>query len=150
MTTVISNQETLVNGYASPMSRELAIAAIEQYGDWDTFLETHADVCEHGMQAGFSGWTYTHDVVTFVENNKETIFNYAKKLAEEFGCDGMYSLIKGFNCLRGQFNADEIAEALHDSESEYYSTVTEALGWLIAEEVARACERMLEDAEQQD
>lgn len=150
MTTIFANAETLVNGYASPMSRELAIAAIEQYGDWDTFLEAHADVCEHGMQAGFSGWTYTHDVVKFFTDNKEEVISYAKELAEEFGNDGMLSMIKGFGCLRGQFNEDEIAEAIYDTSSEYHDTIAEAMGWLIAEQLARSCERMVEDAAEED
>lgn len=149
--TIKANQEILLNDYIAPMSRELAEAAIKQFGGWESFLQAHADVCNHGMLAGFSGWIATHEVVEFFAKNQQETMRFAKELAVELGEDSVYEMIQNFACLKeefGGFYEDQVCDAIHNVNDEHHNEFAQAMGWLVAEQVARSCERMIEDAQE--
>ncbi len=147
MTTVYANVETLVNEYASPMSRELAINTIEQFGGFEDFVNVLADVCSYGINTGVNGWISTHDIVEFYEKNKADILDFAKQTVSDVGYDGLGAMIASFGCLRGNYSIDEVLEGLYNKDSDDHDTIAEAMGYFVGEELARSYERLLEDVE---
>ena len=148
MTTSTLNQESFIENYAPDMGSDLATDVINQYGGFDVLAECHADVCNHGIDSGFNGWIATHDMVDFYAKHEKTILNFAKEYAKELGYEGLLEMVSEFNRIRGEYNLSEIAEGLYDPESEYHSTIAEMMAWFVAEEMARAYERMVEDLDQ--
>ena len=148
MTTSTLNQEGFIENYIAPMSNELATAVINQYGGFEALSECYSDVCNHGIDGGFNGWIATNDMVDFYAKHEKTILNFAKEYAKELGYEGLLEMVSEFNRIRGEYNLSEIAEGLYDPESEYHSTIAEMMAWFVAEEMARAYERMLEDLDQ--
>ena len=129
----------LINSTNLPES--LVEAVINQFGGWDDFTESAQDVANHGIDGGFHGFIYHVDTVNFAYDNLKAILSLAKNISEDFGLDGAYSLIAGFNCLN-DYTADDIADIIHMRESfddgADFIQVFNALTWFAAEEVCRA------------
>lgn len=115
---------------------DLVRAVIRQHGGWDSFRESASDIANHGAAAGVSGFIYYAETVAFTEKNKADILTLAKAQASDFGTDSIYSMIAGFNGLG--LDACQVAEAIHDPESEDRTQVFNVLAWYALEEVARA------------
>lgn len=116
----------------------LVRAVIRQTGK-----ENLPDICNHGADGGFSGFTYYSDTVPFYRRNRGEILELAKQQADDFG-QGVMEMIAGFRCLRQQESEhkrallDEIGRALYGRVTEEETQVANALAWYAAEEVARA------------
>lgn len=115
---------------------DLVRAVIRQHGGWDSFRESAEDIDNHGAAGGFSGFIYYTETVAFTEKNKADIIAMAKAQASDYGADSIYSMIAGFNSL--DLDACQVAEAIHDPESEDKTQVFNVLAWYVLEEVARA------------
>lgn len=113
-------------------------AVVRQVGGWASFREMAADVANHGADAGFSGFSYYRDTVAFTKRQKATILEMAKEQASDFGSDSVYEMIASFGCLRRDFDATGVAEAIHNPRSEDRTAVFNALAWYALEETARA------------
>lgn len=126
---------------------DLQIAVIEQMsGDeniktledvTNTYcLENLRDVYNHGADAGWVGFTYYSDTVKFFDDNKKLIMDSLKDLANDIG-KGLLEIIANFNCLRGDYTVDEIAEVIYGNfESDNECTIKNALSWYALVEVA--------------
>ena len=126
----------------------LCNAVIKQLsGTWGDFQDKYQDVVssQYGAAAGFHGFTCYSDTVKFAELNLDGIKNMAKEQALDFGI-GTLEMIAGFNCLNGNYSADEIAEVVYgkDKNHDAYTQVMNALAWYALEEVCREYERMME------
>ena len=123
------------------MNTQLERAVIDQLGLSYTHVSelrgTLKDIRDHGIDGGFGSFIYYADTVKFAEDNKSEILNMARDMADDFGFDGPYSLIAGFNCIN-DMTADSVAEAIHSPDSEDYTYVMNSLSWFVAEEVARS------------
>ena len=97
--------------------------------------ENAADICEHGADAGFSGFIYYSDTWAFTNKYRASIIELLKDLAADLGLDWL-EFLSSFNCLK-DYSKAEIAEGLFDPESESNCTVYNALAWFALEEAAR-------------
>lgn len=116
----------------------LVRAVVRQCGGWTEFKEAAADVARYGASGGASGFIYYAETVTFTKRNLAAILQIARELAESIGEGNEYDLIAGFNGLRGEFTAAEIARAIYSPRDEGRQTVFNALAWFALEYVAQA------------
>ena len=105
--------------------------------------ENAADICEHGADAGFSGFIYYSDTWEFANKYRASIIELLKDQAADFGMDWL-DLLSSFNCLK-DYSKAEIAEGLFDTESDHNTTVYNALAWYALEEAARDYVNQLEE-----
>lgn len=142
------NQETIeqINKFFKdqeyqPMSESLAQATIEQLGGLDVFIDSADDIANHGANTGWSGFTYSHDIQSFYQANKDDIIKFGKSDAADVGYESLLSMVAGFNCLKSaKLSADDVADIIYASneDAEYYTQVIDALGWYCLEHLARA------------
>ena len=111
-------------------------AVIKQFGGKESFKESASDVSNHGIDGGFGGFIYHDDTVKFATDNKALIMELAEEQAQEFGTIDVM-MIQGFNCLNGNYNLEEIQQAIY-GDSDDSTQVLNALAWYAAEEVCRA------------
>lgn len=118
------------------MQERLRRAIVRQSGGKQAFAEMAEDIVNNGADAGFSGWIYYSDTVTFFKVNRKEILAYAKEMAEDMG-ESMFEMIKGFVVFRGDpVSDDELGEALYDRNSED-TRVRNVMSWFVLEELAR-------------
>ena len=94
---------------------------------------TLQDICNHGADSGFVGFTYYDDTVEFFNNNKSDIISMAKEQADEFGVDYI-EMIKSFNCISDDI---DVAAGLYEADHDDETTVKNAMSWFALEEIAR-------------
>lgn len=127
----------------SNISEDLIKAVVDQFGGWEEFTTYAEDVTSHGIDGGFSGFIYYNDTIAFTENNLDSILEMAKEQAESIGCDNIFTMISGFNCVNE--TPEEVAEAIYNSDSENKTSILNALAWYAGEEVCRSYTDLLED-----
>lgn len=98
--------------------------------------ESLIDVCNHGADAGFAGFTYYTDTVAFYKAHKADILAMAEQDAKDFR-QGMLEMVAGFRCLNGEYSVDEIGEALYAGRGDASTQVRNAMAWYALESVAR-------------
>ena len=102
----------------SGIPSSLVRSTVRQCGDWETFQEIAQDVCNHGANAGFSGFIYYSETIPFAKRNKKALMEMCKEQAEE--CYGKgYSVgqfIAGFNCV--DCDAEQVAIALYTGKGD--------------------------------
>ena len=118
----------------------LQFAVIEQLGYnprerlTDEAKTTLSDIANHGIDGGFSGFTYYADTVQFFRDNKREIKQRAREDANEYGVT-LAEFIAGFKCV--SLTALMVEAALDDEpDMDDYQTVANALAWYAAETVA--------------
>jgi hypothetical protein len=96
------------------MEQRLIDAVIAQLNcEGDELESTMSDIWDHSAYYGFSGFIYYSDTCKFARDNMALIYSHAKNQAADFGIDPL-EMIAGFNCLRGEYPAFEIASVIHD------------------------------------
>lgn len=123
-----------------PEYKRLINAVISRVG-----MDAVKDINEHGIDAGFSGFTYYNDTVKFFDTYKKDILKLAEDTASQIDDNGMLSMIQSFNCLssgdrnkrKPDYTQTEIAEALFSGKGENVTTIKNAMAWFTAEEVCR-------------
>lgn len=128
-----TTQSVKINETRQP---SLTRAVIKSLGGIESALESMPDIVNHGVDGGFSGFTYYSDTVKFTTNHKSDILARLAEDAESFGNDGVISLLAGFGCFKGM-TQEEIADGLYNPRSENRQTVFNGLAWYAAEEIAR-------------
>lgn len=83
------------------LPKSLVHGVIDQFGDWDYFLESYEDVVNHGINGGFPGFIYYDDTVPFAENYRKEIVEMLVEDAEEMGCD-VVEMICNFGVFRNE------------------------------------------------
>lgn len=116
----------------------LVRAVIRQMGGFEAFKEHAPDICNHGISGGFGGFIYYTDTVAFYGRNRAAINAMATQYASDIGEGGAIELIQGFNCIKGEYSADEIGATMYGNKSRMDTQIANALAWFAAEEVARA------------
>jgi len=124
------------------MNESLKRAVLEQLGmDPDDLTEedhgTLQDICNHGIDGGFTGFIYYADTCEFYDDNKQDIIALCREFADEFG-QGISELIASFNCL--DLTVAEVDAFLICGDDENEEQIKNALAWFAAEEVARLYE----------
>ena len=125
------------------MEQRLIDSVIAQLDLDDGELEsTMSDIRNHGADGGFSGFIYYNETCNFARENMAEIYRHAKNQAAEFGIDPL-EMIAGFNCLRGEFPAFEIASVIHDDIDDATrndgadTAILNVLSWYALEEAAQ-------------
>lgn len=125
-------------------SVKLIKAVIRQLGysmkvkDKEELEGTLRDIMNHGVDGGFSGFTYYTDTCKFYQRNKKDIIALAKQQADDLGSEGgVIGMIKGFKCASGD-DEESIAKTLYGTSKQAEQGVENCLAWYAAEEVARA------------
>ncbi|MBO6224342.1 MAG: hypothetical protein J6N72_02650 [Psychrobacter sp.] len=151
MTEFSQKIEEMLEDYISPMSRELAIAVIAQFGGEEDFLESYESVCNGGINTGISGWIYTNELADFFTENKKDIIAFAKETATDLGHTSVSDMVQHFNGLKSdEYTPDQIAEAIYDTENENHQQLAAVMASFVGEEVARSYERLIEDEPDED
>lgn len=121
----------------SGLPSSLVRSTVRQCGDWQTFKEIVQDVCNHGANAGFSGFIYYTDTVAFAKRNKKALLQLCKEQSEGFYgvLPGVCEFIADFNCVN--LSREAIAIALYTGKGDNVTEVYNALAWYALEEVAR-------------
>ena len=99
-------------------------------------VEVMEDIRGYGMINGFSGFIYYADTVKFFDDNKSAIMEIARHEAESRG-DSICEMVASFNCLDNNYTIDEVAEAIYSENSEWSTTIKNAMSWFAAEYIAR-------------
>ena len=116
---------------------------VKQMGSWDTFKESAQYIARHGADAGWNGFIYYDQTVTFAKHNLDTIIQVACDLANELGM-GVTDMIASFGCLRVDgITSNDVALCLA-SDTDNTVMVMNALAWFALEEVARSYDYMME------
>jgi len=118
------------------MNKLIIDKVIEQFGDEEYFHECIEDIVNYGADSGFNGFIYYADTVPFGEMMRVHLKPVLAKMADEFGLDGVYSLIATFKCANG-LNADQVADAWASADDDNHVEVMNCLAWFALEEVAR-------------
>ena len=125
------------------MEQRLIDSVIAQLNcEGDELESTMRDIRNNGADGGFSGFIYYSDTCKFARDNMREIYRHAKNQAAEFGIDPL-EMSAGFNCLRGEFPAFEIASVIHDDIADATRNdgadvaILNALAWYALEEAAQ-------------
>ncbi len=139
-------QKKLIESSNIPAS--LIRAVVRQIGGWDSFTEKAADITNHGINGGFSGFTYYTETEKFAKANKDAILELASSQAQEVGYDSTFAMIRGFGCFKDDKLSDcEIMNALCKGRNPNDGpNILNGLAWLAGEEVARAYCDLLEQS----
>lgn len=121
----------------SNIPEKLIRSVVRQIGGYSTFKEYAQDICNHGAQGGFCGFTYYSDTISFAKRNKIEILEFCKQFDSELENVGLFAFIASFNCLRN-YSQEEIAEALYTKNAGSETQVFNALAWFALEEVSRS------------
>jgi hypothetical protein len=84
------------------LPKSLVQGVIDQFGGWNSFLESYEDVVNHGIDGGFSGFIYYDDTVSFAEKFRKEIVQMLLEDAEDMGCD-----VVGMVCDFGVFRYEK-------------------------------------------
>lgn len=117
------------------MNEKLIKAVIKQLGG----KESLKDVCNHGANCGFPGFTYYSDTIAFFRKNKKEIIELSEDMANDLGED-VTNMIKNFICLKDyELSNSQIGKVLYGkfSDSGDNTNIMNALSWFALEEVAR-------------
>lgn len=124
---------------AANINPKLAGAVIRQFGGWETFKEKAADVANHGIDGGFSGFIYYDETVAFTKKHKKLITENISQFADGIG-ESFTKVIADFKCLKesGITENDVITALMNPQSCEEY-TVTQVynkLAWYAGEIIA--------------
>ena len=95
---------------------------------------------ENGADAGWGGFTYYEDTVTFYKKNRKHILALAREMSDQLGVDTV-GMIRDFKCLgRKDYTEEEVSRTLYDPKykGDAFRMVANALAWFALEEVGRA------------
>jgi len=134
-------QKKLIESTCIPAA--LVRATVRQCGGWDNFTDRACDVANHGAAGGFSGFIYYPETVAFTRRNRAAIAELCESMAEEIGAGGAVALVRGFNCLKGDYTEGEVARTLYGT-GDGEQIVANALAWFALEETARAYVDLIE------
>lgn len=119
----------------NPQHTRLISAVITQLGG----VSSMSDIANHGIDGGFSGFTYYVDTHKFTMRNRNAIIEMLEQMADELGED-VTKMVDGFGVFNRQgMDADEkkdLYRYLGGAKVEQ-GTITNVMAWFAAEEVAR-------------
>lgn len=123
----------------SGIPEKLIRAVVRQIGGIEAAKQYFPDIVNHGIDAGFPGFTYYSDTVSFFKRHRKNIIEVARVMADCLG-ENIIDMVANFNCLRpvDYETRDEIGRAVYGGplgDKDYL--VANALSWFIGEEVAR-------------
>lgn len=124
---------------SASVTERLVFAVNEQMGG--SLQEYAADIANHGIDGGFSGFIYYSETAPFAENTntRQDIIKLLEEQAQEFGQE-VSEMVAGF----GVFRRDKMSETDRRDLYRYLSEtscketkIPNIMAWFAAEEAAR-------------
>lgn len=137
MKTQIKKQDFVKNSNIDP---KLINAVVNQFGGYESFTDYAEDVTNHGIDAGFSGFTYYTDTHSFAMQNRKLIVALLEETASELGED-VVSMVSHFGVFRNSPMDAEDKKELYKylgGGRPQQSAITNVMAWFAAEEVCRS------------
>jgi hypothetical protein len=150
-------------GYTSRFTPTLVEAILSQLGaSWEDGAENGTnipdildDIYNHGIDGGFTGFTYYNETKKFYTNNRDEINDFIEHESLDLGFDthidshvydlgvdleehemGAISMVLGFNCADNSI-AEDIYFTMYDAMGqEADSTVANCISWYVVESLA--------------
>jgi hypothetical protein len=149
MKTLTLKQLIEKSGHINP---KLIRATVAQFGGWERFTESAADVTNHGINGGFGGFVYCSETCKFFTKNRTMIMELAEEQAQQIGDGGALEMIQSFNCFssgnypnrKPDYTQSVIAEAIYKGNGEEATQIQNGMAWFAGEEVCRAYVDLLE------
>lgn len=116
----------------------VALAVKSQTGtNKDDFFALLNDVIKspYGAAAGFSGFIYYSETVSFWRKNRSKILRFAEDQAKELGTN-IIDMVAGFKGIKDDFTPCEVAAALFGRYNEDYTNIYNVLAWYCLEEIS--------------
>ena len=130
----------------NPEMKKLITGVIDSLGGWNDEMQGKlADIRNHGIGGGFTGFCYYTETVAFFRKYRTDIMNLATRQAEDLNM-GYLEMIQGFNCFRTQtdnkpdYTIEEIAEAIFTRKGDKSDYILNGMAWYAGEEVSRLFE----------
>jgi len=120
------------------MNQRLINAVAKQMGGMKNLKESANDICNHGADAGVTGFIYYTDTEAFTKRNYSGIMQMLNEVSDDLGMD-VLELLSGFRCFENMSNS-EIFDGLMNPKSDDRTTIYNGLAWFALEEVARSLE----------
>lgn len=114
--------------------KRLISAVISQLGG----TESMQDICNYGINGGYSGFVYYYDTHRFAMRNRKAIVAMLEDMADQLGED-VVQMVNNFGVFRGSMDADDkkdLYRYLGGAKVEQ-GAITNVMAWFAAEEVAR-------------
>lgn len=89
----------------------------------------------YGAAAGYSGFIYYSDTVSFWRRNKKKIMNYVNEMAEDLG-ETPLDMVCSFNGFKDDYTPDDIGRALYGNFNEEFTHIYNGMAWFALEELA--------------
>jgi len=128
----------------SNIDPRLIRGVVKQLGGMGRAVEQMADIANHGIDGGFSGFIYHVETCAFFRKYRKEISALVSDTAEEFGLSEI-DFVSSFRCLESDhITKRSIARCLYASKLTFDNSenddthVANALAWFAGEEVARA------------
>lgn len=127
---------------AAMASHPLAPAVLRQLGGGADAVRSALEAAQHGADAGFHGFTYYSDTISFAKRNRRKIAASVYSMADDLG-ESADSMVKSFRCLDDPSEqAIDIALATTSdgagAVADDVEQVRNALAWFALEEVGHA------------
>ena len=81
------------------LPKRLVNAVINQFGGWESFLESYKDVIRHGISAGFGSFIYYKDTLPFAKKYKNEIIQVLKEKSYLYGMN-ILNLVASFGFFK--------------------------------------------------
>lgn len=91
--------------------------------------------CSAGAAGGFSGFIYYSETCKFYFDNKKFIIDQLQEDRDNLGESSIASMVSNFGCLK-DVPLNEIELALMGFDTEYETTIQNALAWYALENTA--------------
>lgn len=88
-----------------------------------------------GAAAGFCGFIYYSETVSFWRAHRSKIYAYMEELADGIG-ENVLEMVCNFGGLKGIYETEEIARALYGNYNSEYDPIYNVFSWFALEEVA--------------
>jgi hypothetical protein len=117
--------------------------------DFKELSGVFVDCSKHGADAGFTGFSYYTDTVSFYTKHRRDIINNMEHIAEKLETD-VITMVLNFKEFRNNDyapNPSEVGKALWDTSINYsdYTELYNVFAWYTLEEVSRTWHKYLID-----
>lgn len=133
------NKQTF-KSQAGHIPGRLIDAVVNQMGGWEYFQESAPNIAKYGIDGGFSGFIYYSETHDFAMKNRKAIVELLESTADSIGED-VVEMVAGFGVFRNcPMDADDKKDLYKyiGGGRPKQGTITNAMAWFAAEEVARA------------
>lgn len=113
-----------------PVKNQMGLGVDEFFSELENVSKSYC-----GAAAGFGGFIWYTETVSFWRRNKAKIMAYADDMAESL-CETTLDMVCGFGGFKDSFTSDEIGRALYGNYDEDLTQIYNGMAWFVLEELA--------------